>query len=460
MNPITETLGFSPILGPQACTPVEMLNVQIGEHTYSVYKGWWDLIQLYQVPVEIYGKKVFSIGFVAGTAKITSHLNGFQMVFSSPLTYRPGFRFVPCLPCYAVSSKGVVLDVRTGEEISHSYSGGEKEYVKVNIEAFGNKEKRYVALHRLIAAAWVRNPDPVMKIYVNHIDGDKTNISVNNLEWVTMYENNKHAVLAGLREDNIRCKVRDFYTGEVTRFACARDMAFFMNVVPRNAVAFFERAPWRLVNKRYEVKREEDDSPWYYEGKTEVEAIAWYTIVAKKDGEDPIVFNGGRDFKEWIRPYTGGDGLPHLLKHARRTKPEYTFEVIDNRPTFEVQIRNAETLEVSDFKTPRDAALHLGLKTSRVKFLCRLDRRDVFHGHQFRIKSEEPWPDPSEHQWKPQCIEIQRVSDGVTLQFASLRELAAHLGVDRSTLKRRLKTGLPYGDWTIQLKPDPGETLD
>jgi hypothetical protein len=168
--------------------------------------------------------------------------------------------------------------------------------------------------------------------------------------------------------------------------------------------------------------------------------------------EDPIVFNGGRDFKEWIRPYTGGDGLPHLLKHARRTKPEYTFEVIDNRPTFEVQIRNAETLEVSDFKTPRDAALHLGLKTSRVKFLCRLDRRDVFHGHQFRIKSDEPWPDPSEHQWKPQCIEIQRVSDGVTLQFASLRELAAHLGVDRSTLKYRIKTGLPYGDWIVKSK--------
>lgn len=450
MNSTSVTIAHNPNLDPQACTPVEMLNVQIGEHTYSVYKGWWDLIQLYQVPVEIYGKKVFSIGFVAGTAKITSHLNGFQMVFSSPLTYRPGFRFIPCFPSYAVSSKGEVVNALTEE--TPTIHRTENHYARISLVVPSKDRPRTVLLHRLIAAAWVRNPDPVMKIYVNHIDGDKTNISVNNLEWVTMYENNKHAVQTGLREDNIRCKVRDFYTGEVTRFACARDMAFFMNVAPKNAVTFFERAPWRLVNKRYEVKREEDDSPWYYEGKTEIEAVAWYTIVAKKDGEDPIVFNGGRDFKEWIRPYTGGDGLPHLLKHARRTKPEYTFEVIDNRPTFEVQIRNAETLEVSDFKTPRDAALHLGLKTSRVKFLCRLDRRDVFHGHQFRIKSDEPWPDPSEHPWKPQCIEIQRVSDGVTLQFASLRELAAHLGVDRSTLKYRIKTGLPYGDWIVKSK--------
>lgn len=62
-----------------------------------------------------------------------------------------------------------------------------------------NGISKSIRTHRIVAMAFLETSDIVGK-EVNHIDGNKKNNCVENLEWVTSSENQKHAYRLGLQK--------------------------------------------------------------------------------------------------------------------------------------------------------------------------------------------------------------------------------------------------------------------
>lgn len=69
-------------------------------------------------------------------------------------------------------------------------------YYLVTLVNAKTKVRKNQFIHRLIAKAFI--PNPLNKPHVNHIDGNKQNNCISNLEWNTCKENSQHAVNLGL----------------------------------------------------------------------------------------------------------------------------------------------------------------------------------------------------------------------------------------------------------------------
>jgi len=66
-----------------------------------------------------------------------------------------------------------------------------------------DKNQKTFLIHRLVAKAFI--PNPKNKPQVNHIDKDKANNNVNNLNWMTPKENVNHVGVAGIVYIVIMC---------------------------------------------------------------------------------------------------------------------------------------------------------------------------------------------------------------------------------------------------------------
>ena len=97
-------------------------------------------------------------------------------------------------------------------------------YYRVSLYNQG-QSKRYFR-HRLVAEQFLDKPEG--KDFVNHIDGDKSNNSLENLEWVSQSENEKHAFENGLKQKTNKPFIIEFVNGDIkeyeNQYVCAKEI--------------------------------------------------------------------------------------------------------------------------------------------------------------------------------------------------------------------------------------------
>ena len=97
---------------------------------------------------------------------------------------------------YDITKEGVVINLKTNRK----YKGRIKNDGYLAFQTIRNNKYYCWSIHRLLAIKYIPNPNnyPV----INHIDGNKLNNSIDNLEWCTHSHNTKEAVRLGLIDNS------------------------------------------------------------------------------------------------------------------------------------------------------------------------------------------------------------------------------------------------------------------
>jgi len=95
---------------------------------------------------------------------------------------------------YVITNYGEVINIKRNRKIKASIR--KDGYNQITLYSKGKSKRHYI--HRLVAKNFIINTDYEKK-QINHINGNKSDNNVNNLEWVTPKENTIHAINNGLK---------------------------------------------------------------------------------------------------------------------------------------------------------------------------------------------------------------------------------------------------------------------
>jgi hypothetical protein len=157
-------------------------------------------------------------------------------------------------PNYLVTVDGRVFSLHTMRFLSLLKKN---DYIYVKI---GSKSYR---MHRLVAQTYLPNPEN--KPQVNHIDGNKHNNMLCNLEWATHSENMQHACDTGLRpvsdlmRENGRRMKGNLYTEgnpHTMKLVLNEETGIYYESATEAAKSFnvSKHSMWRLLNGKVKTK--------------------------------------------------------------------------------------------------------------------------------------------------------------------------------------------------------------
>jgi hypothetical protein len=149
---------------------------------------------------------------------------------------------------YLVSSQGLVKNCEKQNLLRPRLD--RYGYPKLTIRHDG--KRLYKTVHRLVAETWIPNVNDLPQ--VNHIDGNKTNASHTNLEWVSPSDNIRHSYQTGLNPNSIPVKLTDVVNGEISFYKSIKEISQKLKIFMSVLVPLIKHSNIRPILDRYTIE--------------------------------------------------------------------------------------------------------------------------------------------------------------------------------------------------------------
>lgn len=301
-------------------------------------------------------------------------------------------------------------------------------------------------VHRLILEAWLYNEEPSLKYQVNHIDGNKANNTLDNLEWVTPSENIRHLFQTGLSNQNIVARIRHRLTKEIKEFYSKSEMCRFLGITEQS----FINTPLGYLYSDYEIRVSTDKREWYYlKGDEPIipkTATQMFKVYKNKQLYRTLFL---RDDLNLMFNLPRLNQVTNSIQYINKTRPEYHVDIISLVKSGPYDVKNLETDEVKRFDNIPQISSYIGYNESSIR--VSIDTDKIVNG-KYAIKS-------AENNWQevynaigatiPKKVSVRNIITGVVTICETQREAYELVKTTKKTLKKHMNTGKSFNNYII-----------
>lgn len=248
-----------------------------------------------------------------------------------PIPTASEFCFIPAFTNYGISLDGDILSTHTGELASQYVASSG--YWSLRMTSDVNRSVEFHR-HRCMAYTYLPYDYRVCELIPNHIDSNKLNCAVSNIEWMTRLGNNTHAIIRNQlgQFPTSPVDLLNIHTQETWAFPSITDCAKFLNIPNKNVeYAVRNGKLGSIISGKYIVKYRNSDWP-DYKSRVDLHRISGLPspVLAKNVVSGEVMrFDSAAKFVEYSG-LTRKQVYPYLKDNIQKQRDIWIFKYEDS----------------------------------------------------------------------------------------------------------------------------------